>query len=375
MENEKYPQDLLKMNDGNSLPQFITVSDYLFNISSPHILFIKKMNIRIIVLQIHNIISHYIRHQMQGYRDLYGGKKGKTDSLYIYILYECSRDQIMEHIKKQIEYVNRITDTYKCKLFASRYLMFRDLIESMALKDEDLINMVILIDDQINTHDLTKENIQILEKYAHQSISYVYDDHFDLDYLEDLLFNDKPYNVYKVINNKVDFIQMTRTKKRTMESKESKALDLMEFIDQTLPQNGRYLLTGISGKLKGIQDPRSYCVINKELKMQDLMNMIDQIDQEDNLIAFDQDIGLLHDPKQMHKIVFKKDLNEKIINGQLAKLYIEEKMHNKFMENAKKNSIDVNFKIIIIDTRLKSFNEDREKKIEQYGGVCGVGYY
>jgi len=312
---------------------------------------------------------------MQGYRDLYGGKKGKTDSLYIYILYECSRDQIMEHIKKQIEYVNRITDTYKCKLFASRYLMFRDLIESMALKDEDLINMVILIDDQINTHDLTKENIQILEKYAHQSISYVYDDHFDLDYLEDLLFNDKPYNVYKVINNKVDFIQMTRTKKRTMESKESKALDLMEFIDQTLPQNGRYLLTGISGKLKGIQDPRSYCVINKELKMQDLMNMIDQIDQEDNLIAFDQDIGLLHDPKQMHKIVFKKDLNEKIINGQLAKLYIEEKMHNKFMENAKKNSIDINFKIIIIDTRLKSFNEDREKKIEQYGGVCGVGYY
>lgn len=312
---------------------------------------------------------------MQEYENIYGQKKGKTDSMYIYVLYMCQRDQIIEHIKKQIEYVNRITDVYKCKLFASRYYSFKETIELMALKDDDLINMIFFIDDQVNCHSLTEENMRILKKYDHQTISQRYDDHFDLEYLEDLLFNDQPYNVYRIMNNKVDFIQMTRTKKQIMESKESKNLDLTEFINTTLPQGGKYLLTGVSGKLKGFQDPRAYCVINKELKMQDLMNMVDQLDQEDNLIAFDTDLSMLHDPKQLHKVIFKNSLNEKIINGQLAKLYIEEKMYNKFMENAKKNAIDTNFKIIIIDTRLKSFNEGREKNIEQYGGVCGISYY
>lgn len=312
---------------------------------------------------------------MQEYKDKYAQKKGKSDSMYCYVLYMCPRDQIMEHIKKQIEYVNRITDVYKCKLFSSRYYLFKEQIESMALKDDEMINMVFLIDDQVYAHDLTEQNMQILKKYAHHAISFKYDDHFDLEYLEDLLFNDTPYNVYKIMNNKVDFIQMTRTKKQTMETKESKSLDLMEFINQTLPQGGKYLLTGISGKLKGFQDPRAYCMINKELRMQDLMDMIDQIDQEDNLIAFDIDLAMMHDPKQSHKVVFKKELNEKIVNGQLAKLYIEEKMHKKFIENTKKNNIDMNFKIIVIDTRLKSFIEGREKRIEQYGGVCGIGYY
>lgn len=312
---------------------------------------------------------------MQEYKEKYANKRGKTDSMYIYVLYMCQRDQIIEHIKKQIEYVNRMTDMYKCKLFASRYYLFKDTIESMALKDDDLINMVFFIDDRVDFHDLTSENIKILKKYAHQTISCKYDDHFDLGYLEDLLFNDTPYNVYKIMNNRVDFIQMTRTKKQTMDTKESKNLDLVEFIDTTLPQGGKYLLTGISGKLKGFTDPRAYCVINKELKMQDLMNMIDQIDQEDNLMAFDTDLMMLHDPKQSQKVIYKKGLNEKIVNGQLAKLYISEKLFKKFMENAKKNAIDTNFKIIVIDTKLKSFNEGRETKIEEYGGVCGISYY
>ncbi len=312
---------------------------------------------------------------MQEYKDKYVHKKGKSDSMYIYVLYMCHREEIIEHIKKQIEYVNRIADVYKCKLFASRYYSFRETIETMTLEDDDMINMVFFIDDCVNSHLLTGENMRILKKYNHQTISCKYDDHFDLEFLEDLLFNDQPYNVYKITNNKVDFVQMTRTKKQIMETRESKNLDLVDFINATLPSGGKYLLTGISGKLKGFQDPRSYCVINKELKMQDLMNMIDQIDQEDNLIAFDADLSMLHDPKQSHKVVFKKNLNEKIVNGQLARLYIEEKIHKKFMDNAKKNAIDLIFKIIIIDSRLKSFNEGREKIIEQYGGVCGISYY
>lgn len=312
---------------------------------------------------------------MQEYRDKYGTKKGKTDSMYVYVLYMCQRDQIIEHIKKQIEYVNRITDVFKSKLFSSRYYSFKDMIESMALKDDDLINMAFLIDDQVYTNALTDHNLQILKKYAHQTISFKYDDHFDLDYLEDLIFNDTPYNIYKIMNNRIDFIQMTRTKRQIMETKESKTLDLTDFINTTLPPGGKYLLIGISGKLKGFQDPRAYCVINRELKLQDLMDMIDQIDQEDNLIMFDNDISMLHDPKQSQKVIFKKELNGKIVNGQLAKLYIEEKMHQKFMDNIKKNNIDVNFKIIVINSRLKSFNDGREKKIEQYGNVVGIGYY
>ncbi len=75
------------------------------------------------------------------------------------------------------------------------------------------------------------------------------------------------------------------------------------------------------------------------------------------------------------KILHKKDIQKKIQYGQLEKMYIRIDMYDKFVSNMSKLGIVITFKILRIDLKIKSFVEDREKKISEYGGVIGVTYY
>jgi hypothetical protein len=310
---------------------------------------------------------------MDIFREKYENIKGKTNSMYMYILYECSQDSIKEHVKKQLEIVDRVGDSFKRKTFSARYFSLRNFIDQN--KEDHIYNCILFIDDNVNEYKLTNENKKILKKYNHQSISYVYDDHFDLDYLEDLIFNDEPYHMFHVNNNKIDYLYLTKTKKIIINTKESKPLDIMDFINLHLPINSKYIIYGVSSKLKDIIDPRAYSVLNKHVKDDELISMITRIDQEDVLIELTKDLSMISESKSMHKIVFKNELTSKIKNSQLQKLYIDNKFVDKFLENIKKNNIDVNFKIIIIDTLIKSFIDGQERLLEQYGGVVGVTYY
>jgi len=310
---------------------------------------------------------------MEQYRDLYKNTKGRSDSMYIYCLYECSQEMIKSHVKKQLDIIDRVADPFKRKLFSSRYFSIKGMLEENT--DDHVYNCVLFIGDCISQHQLTDFNKSLLKRFDHQSISFVYDDHFDLDYLEDLIFNNKPYNIYRIDNNRIDYLHVTRTKKIKASEKESKSLDIKEFVDSTLPPNEKYLLFGISAKLKNYTDDRAYTIINKHIKDDDFISIIVQMDQEDLLINLIKDLMMMNDSKQIQKIIFKNDIPVKIKNAQLEKLYIEQKLFDKFIDNIKKNKLDINFKIIVIDPRIKSFILGNENTLEQYGGVLGVAYY
>lgn len=310
---------------------------------------------------------------MEQYRDLYKNTKGRTDSMYIYCLYECPQEMLKNHVKKQLDIIDRVADSFKRKLFSSRYYLINSMLEENS--DDHIYNCVLFIGDNLSQHQLTNFNKSLLKRFDHQSISFVYDDHFDLDYLEDLIYNDKPYNIYRIDNNRIDYLHVTRTKKIKTSEKESKSLDIKEFVDLTLPPNEKYLLFGISAKLKNFTDDRAYTIINKHIKDDDFINIIKQIDQEDLLINLIKDLMMINDAKQNQKIIFKNAIPLKIKNAQLEKLYIEHKLFDKFIDNIKKNKLDVNFKIIVIDPRIKSFILGNENILEQYGGVLGVAYY
>jgi hypothetical protein len=310
---------------------------------------------------------------MDFFTEKYKNTKGKTDSMYIYILYECSQEKIKDHVKKQTEVLDRVNDLHKKRLFMSRYHLLRNMIEQN--EDDYVYNDIIFLGDELNSHNLTKSNRDMLKKFNHQNISFVYDDHFKLDYLDDLLFNNNYCHVYKVNNNKIDYIHITRTKKIVVSSKESKPLDIKGFIDSTLSPNNKYIIHGVSNKLKDLKDSRAYTIINRLIKDDELMNMVEKIDQENMLLALCDDLLMLNDSKHMHKVLFKKEIPNKIKNSQVQKLYIDSKLSNKFLANMKKNGLDINFKIITIDSSIKSFIEGRERTLYQYDGVVGIAYY
>jgi hypothetical protein len=310
---------------------------------------------------------------MDYFKETYGDAKGRTDSMYVYVLYKCSQEKIREHIKKQLEIIERVNDAHKRRLFSSRYFLIRDMVELNP--DDHEYDCVMFVGDDLTSHPLTQANKELLKRFDHQNITFVYDTHYRLDFVQDLLFNADPYHIYRVNNNHIDYIQITKTKKLVVQSRESKPLDIQGFVDQTLPVKTRYIMYGVSSKFKDLTDPRAYAVINKHFRDEELIDLTLRIDQEDILDSFANDLSMIHDPKQLHKVCFKKDIPGKIKNSQLEKLYIDSKMCDKFMENIKKNQLDMNFKLICIDTSVKSFIEGRERLIDIYCGVVGISYY
>jgi hypothetical protein len=303
----------------------------------------------------------------------YKNETGRSLSMYVYVLYDCSQDKLREHINKQLDGIEKISDQFKRKLYTSRYTLLKDMVEQNLLILT--YNHILFIGDEIGSHQLTDKHKELLRKYDHKNITYIADNHFDLNFVSDLLFNDTPYHIYRVNNNKIDYIQMTKTKKMILNSKESKPLNIPEFISNTLPPNTKYIIYGVSGKLKEINDPKAYAVITKYIKDEELIDMTKQIDQEDDLILLETDLKMMQDMKQVHKVIFKRDIVENIKSAMIQKLYIDAKMYDKFNQMLKKNDLDVNFKLIIIDTSIKSFVDGRESLIDTYGGVVGITYY
>lgn len=310
---------------------------------------------------------------MDIYREKYKNIKGKNNSLYLYILYECTQEKIKDHIKKQIENIEKINDAFRRKMYLSRYHTFRDVIENNS--DDYVYNCVVFINNDVEQYDLSNESKELLKKFDHCNISFSYDDHYDLEYLEDMIFNDDPYHMFRVNNNKIDYLHLTKTKKVILQSKESKPLNIMEFINELLPLNTRYIIYGISSKLKDISDERAYDVINGQMKDDELIDIIKRVDQEDLLTQLCSDLEMINDSKQMHKLIFKKEIASKIQNSLIQRLYIDSKLVNKFIENMTKGGFDMNFRTIIIDSSIKSFIENREKSLSQYDGVLGITYY
>lgn len=329
----------------------------------------RKIDIKLCSLITSTLETKYKMEQFKQYEFV----KGKSDSLYIYILFRCPQVEILDHIKRRLDILERISDSYKRKLFSSRYYLFREYIENNNLEN-NIYNCVLFIDDSLNCHQLLEENIDILKKYDHQTITYKYDNFYDLDFIADLLFCDNPYYVYRINNNKIDYLKMTKTKKIVEKSEESKQLEIKQFIDDTLPPNKRYILHGVSAKIKNFSDERAYNILSKHIRDEEIIDILSKVDQEDLLTMLENDLITIQS-KPTHKIVFKNNILDKIKNGQLEKLYINKKIFSRFEQNMKKLGLDINFKVIQIDTDIKSFTDNREQMLCQYSGVIGVTYY
>ncbi len=310
---------------------------------------------------------------MDQFKSKYGKVTGRTDSLYIYVLYECSKSELLTHIQSQLKIIDRVADAFKRKLFSSRYYLLRDMVNN-TLEEECVYNTVIFISDTLESYNLEKTCQTLLKAYSHSHISYKYSDRFDLEFLEDLIFNETPYHIVKLNNNLIEYHQITKTKKRLVGSSESKTLNIDDFIEEQIKTN-RYVMYGVSSKLKGFVDQKCYQIINKFLKDEEVIELISQMDQDDILDIFDKELEMMTDLKQMHKVLFKKEIKEKIEMGQVEKLYLSDKVYDKFLDNMKKLNIEINFKLIKIDTSIKSFTDGREKKINNYDGVIGIAYY
>lgn len=333
----------------------------------------------------------------------YCDKVGKTDSMYMVVLYNCSVEELLEFTYEKNQNSTNIKDSYRRGRAKSAYYRLKEFAEAIKKDnsdnnennvDEDKkvnksklnLNLLVMMDvesDIFETYSLNQQNISLLRLYECKNIWLRCSDHYDLKSLYDYLESDKYHNLFRVKNNNVKYIRLGLTKKCVMDDYESSSLNLAEYIESKIKiSDTKYLAYGVSSKLAALNSnnskeirKRAYDVINYDISDSDAINYIEKMDQSDILDSFERDLDLMQNIKTMDKIIFKKDFTLQNI-AKLEKIYIDEKILDKFKNMCKAKSIDISFNMIVIDSSIKDFIEGRELRLmTEFGGVIGVTYY
>jgi hypothetical protein len=308
----------------------------------------------------------------------YEDKVGKTDSMYVVVIYKCNVDELLEFTKNKMQNAMKIKDSHRRGRAKTAYYNIRQFAEEYP--EDHIFNNLIMMDVENDAYDvfsLNQSTITLLNSYDCDNIWYRCTDHYDLNELYDYLESDKYYHMFRVKNNKVRYIKLGKTKKIVADTHESKSLDLIEYINNKIPQDARFLAYGVSSKLSQLSkdDPKAYDVLNYDVSDSSAIDFIQKMDQSDILDVFETDLQLMNDMKTLHRVIFKKDFKSDKI-AILQKIYIDKRILDKFLENCKNKEIEISFEIVVIDHRIKDFNEGRELRIlEEFGGVVGVTYY
>jgi hypothetical protein len=297
-------------------------------------------------------------------------KKDKFESLYIFVIYEYSKEDIEEKFVKMYKLLDSLSDSKKRGFLKTRVYSFQKFITD---KKEATINGIFLVDEDINEFKLEKYYLETLKMFNVSQFNYQYGKTFDIEWLKNLVLDRDYVNVMKVKNNDVTITKVTSSKQLQIYSDTVKSMNLLEIINNKIEKDKKFFVHGSSNAIKVFDKTKllppttKICIdiLNKELTLEQQIDFIEESKYKQNVIELDNWLTKLLDPKEGHKIVFGKDILENAENGLIETIYCIES------KNIYKHLDSVNIKLV------KSFkNFDSIFNFEKsYGGVLGIKYY
>lgn len=296
--------------------------------------------------------------------------KGKFYSLFVFVVHDMLASELIEKIKHQLELLKSIKDNFKKGFLSNRLYQFRLYLEDIKDKESTIINSVFMVHDEIDNIVLPKEWKDLLLKYNVDKYIFKYNDHYDLDYLENLLTNDEYCHIIHANNNQINYYHLNKTKKKLVCSEEKKSPDIAQFMNTNNIQD-KCIIHGVSVALKILKLDNKHIVINKFLKDEELINIWEQEKFKDIQHECEDILNNLTNPKFTNKLVFGKDINKKISERMIEKLFCTSDMYTKVKTLIPKDM--QTFKLL----EVKSFKQgdigDTLKK--NYNGGFGLMYY
>jgi hypothetical protein len=319
-------------------------------------------------------------------KEKYSTTTGKTDAIYSVVLFNCNKEQLDKFTKDNNDSAKNIKDTHKRARAKKAYYAIKCFSDKFADQDNHIFNVVIMMDverDYFSSYNLTKSVVSRLNNFKCYNIWIKSDNRYLIKELEDYLWSDKFYHMFRVKGNLVRYIRLGKSKRVESDRMESSKLDLVQYVsDKIMIESSnctdRFLAYGVSGKLAALQASNIYCkaydILNRDISDDEAILFIEKMEQSDYLDRLDVDLDLIQNSKTMDRVIFKKDFNPPNLS-KLQRLYIDTKMHDKFMDNCTDNGVDISFEIIKIDAQVKGFVKNRETALDKYGGVIGITYY
>jgi hypothetical protein len=299
----------------------------------------------------------------------YKNKIGKLNSLYTILLWGLPMKEQIDLLYKELLKINKfVKDSYKKKKANDVIYTFLKYIENIYDR-EDIVNGIFFIDVNIDEFILTKNEINVCKEWKIDNLILKYNDRFEIDYLDDLLYNLEYTNVIHLNKKILCHLYYNPTKIKQINKIE---VSSVEEVDEYIKLLDNGVIHGLSSFIKRINN-KSWDIYSKKLDKDKILNIIKtnkaliiHKQLEENVL------NNLTNPKYNNLFVFgKKKINKAIQNSMLKELYITKKLKNILIKNISKEKL--NFKIYEL-IRLKK-NDITNIFIKNYDGLIGVYYY
>lgn len=250
--------------------------------------------------------------------------KGKQNSLITMIVYDTTQDELLKFIEKKIDLVKNIKDAFKRKISNDILFKLKCNVENCT---ENSINKIYLVsENEINSFDLTKNNVKVLKEYKKVKIYYDTNERYNIDYILNL-FNDFNFFIVLELDKKSgSYYEINSTKKKLLESKSiNNQVELLEVFDSKIN-----ILHGNSTLLKNLTTDKVY--FNKRLCDEEVLEEIEKIVITKNHKMLEVLLSNQINPEYDDKIIFGQIETKKFTElSMISKLYIHDSIYKRYL--------------------------------------------
>ena len=315
-----------------------------------------------------------------------------NETLLTVLTYETTYETYFEKIEGELSSARKITNPAVKTKVNNRLFAFKNWLENRAKEVEitgyskvPYVNSIFLIGEEILAYPLSNEQVQSIKEYNVRNDYFVWGTSFRIDFLTDVLFNQKYCSLLKLSKSsssfQIEHVHCTFYKNKLIESINfTKEDDLISFI------------TGLAKQCKESYVFLYYPHLKFASKTEQLFHELDRV------LPFNKQTGIqemffekviserrrcndrlekkckeMNDEKKMDTFIFgkKKDFFEAIECYIIKELYIEESKWNKWKKEL--DSSLLNFEVIVITSLEKG--DFADSWIENYKGMMGIKYY
>lgn len=224
----------------------------------------------------------------------------KFDSLYTFVLHNVDTESVSQHVKGLMDKVGTIKDTVKRKYLNDKLY---SMVEWLGKAKIENFNNVVLLGKQIECIDLSKSNIALLKEFKISTIICRNGRQFDIEYLNNLFFDMKLYDVINIQNKQITHVKLNSTKHKKVMSTDSSTFDIQEYVCSNI--KGVCLYHGVSSILKGLKYDM---VFTRQLEFDEILNEFNKLEEKHIHKKFQELLDMIQNEKKMHLVAFGVDI-------------------------------------------------------------------
>jgi len=286
----------------------------------------------------------------------------KYESLYIFVIFELTREEMEENFIRFFKMLDGISDPKRKVFLKARINDFKKNIDSTK---EPIINGIYLVGESINYFMLEKYYLETLKMFKVSKYNYQFGKNYDITWLKNLVLDRNYVNVVKVKNNDISISKINSTKQLCTYNETVKSMNLIDILSKKMEKDIKFMIYGNSTNLKQLIDYKNkLClgIINKELSLEEINEFIEDSLYLENIKELQNYLDRIDDSK----LVFGNDVLEQAESGFIKNIYCTPEKVEKY------SKID-NLEIKIIKSSKK--DETISNFIKNFDSVLGIKYY